>query len=182
MKIYTKKGDGGKTSIIGGERVSKADPRVEAYGSVDELNACLGAAFSLVMNEDLKKKLEPIQNDLMVICASIATPDSKRRENSPASGPESIARIEKLIDSLEEKLPPLKNFILPGGHPGAAALFLAATVCRRAERRIVEFTDISRERHTEESAYINRLSDLLFVAARHAALSAGSKEKPWRKG
>jgi len=180
MAIYTRTGDKGKTSLGGGERVPKTDSRVEAYGSVDELNACLGAALSLVEDGELVDQLAPLRNDLMLICSEIARPDSKRTPNSPALGPDRTVYLEKLIDAMDEKLPSLRNFILPGGCPGAAALYFAATVCRRVERRVLTFSEISGVRR-EILVYLNRLSDLLFTAGRMANFSAGVEDTPWSK-
>jgi len=168
MRIYTKTGDGGETSLFGGKRVWKDDLRIRAYGTVDEVNSLLGVAASEVKSTSLVPVLRNLQNILFVIGADLATPDDD--VSKPLSVPRleenSVSSIEKLIDEFEAKLPELKNFILPGGLKGSAYLHAARTVCRRAEREIVT---LSRTEKINRNivVYLNRLSDLLFILARY---------------
>lgn len=179
MKIYTKTGDSGETSLFDNTRVSKADARVDAYGEVDELNACLGAARAAGVDEELGAALEAIQRDLFALGARLADPAAKiaSRVTKAAITDADIERIEQLIDRLEAGLPPLRRFILPGGSPAGAMLHLARTVCRRAERRIVA---LGRDQvEPILVVYLNRLSDLLFVMARAVNQRAGVPETEW---
>lgn len=178
MKIYTKNGDGGETSLLGGERVSKDALRIEAYGTVDELNSSLGIARALKPSADLDRIIEIIQNDLFVLGATLAVPGAKRPAPVKPVGQEHVSRLEQTIDSLDAKLPPLNTFILPGGSPIAAQLHLARTICRRAERLVVR---LSKSEIVDEVsiAYLNRLSDTLFVLARTANHVDGVREIPW---
>lgn len=183
MKIYTRTGDGGETGLFGGQRVPKAHPRVEAYGEVDELNAVLGMVRVHTRGLDpLDGDLESLQGELFSVGADLATP-RQAAERTPRLGPAHGARLERLIDRYEEGLPPLTRFILPAGNAAGAALHLARCVCRRAERRVVALADeaSSAEDLTHVVVYLNRLSDLLFVLARHAnhADPAGSGEVYW---
>lgn len=180
MKIYTKTGDSGQTGLLGGLRVAKDAPRIEAYGTVDELNAAIGIARSQAPPDDIDRLLTQIQNTLFDLGAELATAGGHHRE--PAKISEShIETLETEIDRFEAGLEPLKQFILPGGTPLAAHLHLARTICRRAERRVV--TLIAAE-NTELSpliiVYLNRLSDLLFVLARSANAAAGEADIPWQ--
>ncbi|MBI2032480.1 MAG: cob(I)yrinic acid a,c-diamide adenosyltransferase [Candidatus Levybacteria bacterium] len=180
MAIYTKKGDKGKTSLFDGTKVSKFNRRIEALGTVDELNSVLGICAAFVKNRKIKKELEIIQNDLFEIGGSLAFPHPMPLDFLP----ERILEFERLIDKLTKKLPQLSNFILPGGGKGGAYLHLARTVTRRAERRIVE---VSEKGPTPSSGqgkidpniliYLNRLSDLMFTFARYV----NHKEKPFGK-
>ena len=185
MKIYTKTGDSGDTGLFGGTRVSKADPRVAAYGDVDELNACLGAARAAVAGVDdreLVVMLEQIQRDLFALGARLADPGQKiaDRVAKAAVSPADIARLEGWIDALESALPPLRRFILAGGSPAGAALHLARTVCRRAERAMVGLLAGDTDAFEADLViYVNRLSDLLFVMARRANQRAGTPEIEW---
>jgi cob(I)alamin adenosyltransferase len=165
MKIYTRTGDAGETSLFGGRRVSKADSRVDAYGEVDELNAWIGLVRAAGLDRDLDEALVRIQQDLFALGAQLADPrDSVAARVAKASlGEDDIGRLERLIDQLESELPPLRRFILAGGAPAGAALHVARTVCRRAERRIVS---LSPQPDAVLIKYVNRLSDLLFVLAR----------------
>ncbi len=177
MKIYTKTGDTGETGLIGGLRVSKADPRVDAYGAVDEANACLGVVRATGVPHDIDVMLDRIQRDLFALGAQLADgrPDPRMYEGKTRLGDEDITRLEQWIDQLEKELPPLKHFILAGGSPAGAALHLARTVCRRAERRMVTMPGV----HTVQLVYVNRLSDLLFVIARAVNARAGVPEVEW---
>ena len=187
MKIYTKTGDSGDTGLFGGARVSKADPRVAAYGDVDELNACLGVARAAVAvsdDQELVLMLEHIQRDLFALGARLADPGHKiaDRVAKAAVTPADIARLEGWIDALEAALPPLRRFILAGGSQAGAALPFARTVCRRAERAMVELAaDPNEPVSAPALKYINRLSDLLFVASRYVN-DLGRKDVLWVPG
>ncbi len=180
-KIYTRTGDEGDTGLFGGGRVGKDDPRVEAYGAVDELNAALGMARSVEMMPRVDEVLAPVQRDLFSIGALLATPDHDKMREQLAKAridDERIAELERAIDAGEHELEPLTAFILPGGTPKAAALHVARTVCRRAERRVIA---LQRTVPLPQLAiiYLNRLSDLLFVLARVANKRAGAGEVTW---
>jgi cob(I)alamin adenosyltransferase len=183
MKIYTKTGDQGETSLVDGKRVPKTHPRVEAYGTVDELNAIVGMSVSFLNQhslqglEELKSQLLQIQNHLFNMGSHLACEKKELRERLPRIMEEHIHELEEHIDHMEETLPPLKNFILPGGSPAAAALHQARTVCRRAEREVLRLP----EKEALSIQYLNRLSDYLFVAARFANLKAGLEETLWKK-
>jgi cob(I)alamin adenosyltransferase len=185
MKIYTRTGDRGDTALFGGVRVPKDDVRVEAYGAVDELNAVLGIAMGHLAAEDLPevaRRLRVLQGDLFVIGANLATPapedGGRRSDYIPAIPHGRIAEMERWIDDAEQELPPLTVFILPAGTTAAAALHLARTVARRAERRVIT---LARQATLEADVivYLNRLSDLLFVWARLANHRAGVPDMPW---
>lgn len=179
MKIYTKTGDAGETGLFGGGRVSKDDPRVEAYGDVDELGASLGAVRAASVDTDVQAMLERIQRDLFAIGARLADPAHRigDRVVKTAVGADDIARLEQWIDALEGELPPLTRFILAGGSIGGAGLHLSRTVCRRAERSMVSLGPEAFE--AELLTYVNRLSDLLFVMARVVNRRAGATELEW---
>ena len=168
-RIYTRTGDDGTTALANGERRKKFDLRIETYGTVDETNACLGLA-RLHAAPDLDGMLGRIQNDLFDLGADLATPEAEapKREALRIVGPQ-VERLEGEIDALNARLEPLRSFVLPGGSPAAAALHLARTVCRRAERLAVALAAEPGERVSPEAIqYLNRLSDFLFVAARIA--------------
>lgn len=179
MKIYTKTGDAGETSLFDNTRVSKSDARVDAYGEVDEVNACLGLAIAAGVDADVKASLEQVQKDLFALGARLADPAARiaARVSKAAIAEADVARLEQTIDRLEQELAPLRRFILPGGSPAGAALHLARTVCRRAERRVVALGGD----HVEPIlvVYLNRLSDLLFVMARAVNHRAGVPETEW---
>jgi cob(I)alamin adenosyltransferase len=185
LKIYTKTGDSGETGLFGGTRVSKADPRVGAYGDVDELNAHLGfvrAALLTAGDEELAAMLEQVQKDLFALGARLADPGHRiaDRVMKAAVTPADITRLEGWIDALESVLPPLRRFILAGGSQAGASLHVARTVCRRAERAMVAL--LAGDRNGFEAdllIYVNRLSDLLFVMARRANMRAGTPEIEW---
>ncbi len=179
VKIYTKTGDTGDTSLFDKSRVSKADPRVDAYGEVDELNALLGAAAAACADKDLREALEAIQRQLFAVGARLADPSARIAERVTKAGvrEEDVERLEQLIDRLEMELPPLRRFILPGGGTAGAWLHVARTVCRRAERRVVGLREGSVEPTIVR--YLNRLSDLLFVMARAANHRQGVPETEW---
>jgi cob(I)alamin adenosyltransferase len=180
VRIYTGGGDQGETGLFGAGRVPKDDPRVEAYGAVDELNAALGVARAAGLPGDLDPLAERLQKELFVLGADLATPlDSSARADRVVRLPEgAAAALEKEIDRLDASLPPLTTFLLPGGSAPGGALHLARTVCRRAERRLV---GLARKGLVSKGAlpYLNRLSDLLFVMARAANARAGRPETPW---
>ena len=181
MKIYTRTGDAGTTGLFGGGRVAKDDLRVEAYGDVDELNAVLGMARSIEMMPRVDEVLVPIQRDLFAIGALLATPDREKMAQHLAKAridDERIAELEQAIDDGEEELEPLTAFIIPGGTAKAAALHVARTVCRRAERHVVRLQH-QVELPTVAVVYLNRLSDLLFTLARLANRRAGAGEVTW---
>jgi cob(I)alamin adenosyltransferase len=181
MKIYTRTGDTGDTSLVGGVRVSKADPRVEAYGDVDELNAWVGLVRGTAPIPDLADiddALALIQRELFALGAQLADPADRLAEKvtKAAVTPEQVARFERTVDALEAELRPLTAFILPGGSAAGAALHVARTVCRRAERRIVALEPAPEPILVQ---YVNRLSDLLFVMARAVNHRAGRPETEW---
>ncbi|HUF18597.1 MAG TPA: cob(I)yrinic acid a,c-diamide adenosyltransferase [Thermoanaerobaculia bacterium] len=178
MKIYTRGGDEGHTSFFGGERVAKNHPRIEAYGTVDELSSVLGLARAAAGGSRLDAHLASIQSDLFEIGAVLASPNSAGQFSGPS--PERVTALEEAIDTMEAGLTPLRAFILPGGSPQSASLHHARTVCRRAERRILDIGDDSDETRAT-IVYLNRLSDFLFVAARFANLEAGVDDVPWKQ-
>ena len=168
MKIYTRTGDEGETGLFGGERVSKAHLRVEAYGTLDELNAALGFAAQSVMTAEVRAGLRQIQNDLFSLGAFLATPGAEDGSARPSVPPLPEPRVEEMegwIDRASAETPDLKDFILPGGTSGAAVLHVSRTICRRAERTVVRFAE-RQEVHPLVLRYLNRLSDLLFAFAR----------------
>ena len=183
MKIYTRTGDDGDTALFGGGRVPKSHPRVTAYGEVDELNSVLGWALTQFCADSTGARLRVVQHDLSSLGADLATPpaaDGRRRPDTPPLPEARIGEIEAWIDHTEESLSPLREFILPGGSPAAAALHVARSVCRRAERAVVALS-------AGESVdplilvYLNRLSDLLFVLARHENARVGKYDVPWKQ-
>jgi cob(I)alamin adenosyltransferase len=181
MKIYTKTGDKGDTGLFGGGRVPKNHPRVEAYGDVDELNATLGVALATQPMPRIDEILAPIQQDLFAIGALLATPKlEKMREHLEKARIDDarVAELERAIDGGDDELEPLKAFVMPGGTPKAAALHVSRTVCRRAERRVVELA-ADTEIPQVVIIYLNRLSDLLFTLARVANKRGGSAEVTW---
>lgn len=178
MRIYTRTGDAGETSLFDGTRVKKHDPRVDAYGEVDELNAWLGFARSSGIDPELAADIVRIQRDLFALGAQLADPDDKiaARVVKASLRDDHVVRLEQLIDRLDAELPPLRHFILAGGTQAGAALHVARTVCRRAERRIV---GLSPPVDPVLLRYLNRLSDLLFVLARAVNRRAGVAESEW---
>lgn len=181
MKIYTRTGDDGETSLFGGRRVSKSDARVTAYGQVDELNAVLGAVLATEPQAFERALLLAIQRDLFAIGGRLAAPEPDRvaKALEKAVVPhDRIAALEEGIDRMDSELPALKQFILPGGTAKAAALHWARTVCRRTERGVVQLSNEAAV-PGEILQYLNRLSDLLFTMARLANVQAGVPEEPW---
>ena len=179
MKIYTRTGDAGETALFDGTRVSKADARVAAYGDVDELNAWLGLARAWATDAQLAEMVEQIQRDLFALGSRLADPAHKiaDRVTKATVTAGDVARLERWIDTLESELPPLRRFILAGGSPAGAALHVARTVCRRAERSVVGLGTDAVER--DVTVYMNRLSDLLFVLARVVNARAGVADIEW---
>lgn len=180
MKIYTRKGDAGKTGLFGGSRVRKDNLRIEAYGAIDELNCVIGAARSLIEDREIAGTLESIQHDLLAIGAQLADPkyDPKKRKPKTRIGPARVGTFEQLIDRYERELSPLRGFILPAGTPPACMLHVARAVCRRAERRIVALSSKVKVSPVVLK-YVNRLSDLLFVLARVENKHGGEKQVEW---
>jgi cob(I)alamin adenosyltransferase len=179
VKIYTKTGDAGETSLFDNTRVSKADPRVDAYGEVDETNAFIGAARAAGVDADIAAIIESVQKELFALGARLADPSSRisSRVTKAAVTEADVRRLEDAIDRLEGELPPLRRFILPGGVSAGALLHLARTVCRRAERRVIGLGPEAVE--PIAIVYLNRLSDLLFVMARVVNHRAGQAEIEW---
>ncbi len=179
MKIYTKTGDAGTTALYGGARVSKADERVETYGTIDELNAHLGLLRDQEVNQARAQLFQEIQETLFVIGSHLAADPSKESMKLPPLSEASVPHLEASIDALDADLPAMKFFILPGGHPAVSACHVARCVCRRAERQVVRFSQ-----HEAVDpliiVYLNRLSDWLFVLARAMGQELGVDEIPWK--
>lgn len=177
MKIYTKTGDSGTTSLLGGQRVSKADPRIDAYGTVDELNSWMGLLRDHEEDETQKVFLAKIQEKLFTLGSRLAADPNETRFPLPKITEKDITVLEQAMDRMDEELPPLKNFILPGGHPVVSTCHLARTTCRRAERRLAELAN--EPAYQILLRYLNRLSDYLFVLARYLAKKHNAPETPW---
>ncbi len=182
-KIYTRTGDDGTTALFGSGRVPKDHPRVAAYGTVDETNAALGLALALLQHHPdrayLSRLIHGLQSDLFILGADLATPTEETTYPMPRIQAHHTTHLEEIIDSLDDTLPPLKHFILPGGTPGAAQLHVCRTICRRAERMVIKAHRKEPTIHTETIRYLNRLSDLLFVLARWVNYRAHVSETPW---
>ena len=176
MKVYTKTGDTGKTSLLGGSRVSKSDLQIEAYGSVDELNSNIGLLRDLVTNEEVKSLLIKIQNKLFTIGAYLANDQKKTTIKLPALNVGIIEVLEQSIDKMEEELEPLTKFILPGGHPSVSQTHICRSVCRRSERSVIRFNDSSENVNPIVIQYLNRLSDYLFVLGRKLTVDLKAEE------
>lgn len=180
-RVYTRGGDHGETSLIGGERVSKADARLDAYGTADELNAVLGLCVEALAGSAARDHLTPIlrrvQNELFNLGCELATPDPEQRAKLPRIEQRHIDALERDIDAVNDDLPMLKSFVLPGGGPASAQLHLARTVCRRCERIVVALAQHDATGLTVQ--YLNRLSDALFVWGRWCALKDGQPEPLW---
>lgn len=177
FKVYTKTGDSGKTSLVGGTRVSKFHERIEAYGTVDELNAFVGSLRDEITIDELKKELVVTQENLFVL-GSLLAYDGKKPVKLPDLKPQDIEFLEHRIDSMEESLPELKNFILPGGHPTVSKCHICRVVCRRAERMVIK---LSQENNINplHIKYLNRLSDYFFVLSRRLSILFNAEETPW---
>lgn len=186
-KVYTRTGDEGLTGLVGGTRVSKASPRVEAYGTVDELLSFLGLAAEALRDSpreeltELRGQILRVQNELFDLGSRLATPEEVARDTSPAVTAEDVSRLEAELDAMNESLPELRSFVLPGGGEASARLHVARTVCRRAERSVLRLAEESAV-EGQTIPYLNRLSDWLFVAARFAAKVHGVEETLWRPG
>lgn len=180
-RIYTRSGDAGETGLGDGSRVLKTDPRIEAYGTVDELNAVVGMCLDQVGSDAdvLRQRLLMIQNDLFDLGADLCVPEAEGDSGSLRVTPAQVTRLEGWIDHINEPLEELKSFILPGGTPLASALHLGRTVCRRAERRVVALMATEPSVNLNTLTYLNRLSDLFFVMAREAA---GPSAPLWKPG
>jgi cob(I)alamin adenosyltransferase len=181
MKIYTKTGDTGETGLFAGPRVRKDDPRIEAYGTVDELNAVLGLARCETLPPAIELTLAAVQNELFAVGAELASPDPVKAGTAWIDEPH-IEALERAIDAFEAHLPPLRQFILPAGNRGACTIHVARGVCRRAERNLVTLFHSPGVVISERLIrYLNRLGDYLFVAARAANVLEGLAEVPWQK-
>lgn len=178
MKIYTKTGDDGTTALFDGTRVNKDNPRVVLYGEIDELNSTIGVAISFLKHEVLMKRLLQVQKDLFALGARLANPKDKKQKTKSDFDEKKISWLEKEIDEMQGDLPPMTGFILPGGTHVASLLHVSRTICRRIERCLVS-TKQKENLNDVELKYINRLSDYLFVAARHANYLEGQKDIPW---
>lgn len=177
--VYTKTGDKGQTSLIGGTRVPKQHIRLEAYGTIDELNAFIGMIWSYPIDNDAKKVIHDIQNQLFVVGAWLATDDAASDMKQQLIGDDTlIMRLEQEMDRMENALPPLSSFVLPGGHPAVSAAHISRTVCRRAERCVLALGETY---HVETwiVMFLNRLSDYLFVLSRHLTNYFQVEEIPW---
>ncbi|MDZ7765317.1 MAG: cob(I)yrinic acid a,c-diamide adenosyltransferase [Melioribacteraceae bacterium] len=181
MKIYTKTGDKGMTSLFGGKRVWKDDLRIDAYGSVDEINSFLGLAITEISDESIKAVLRKIQNDLFVVGSDLASPREAEKPNSKVTRVDAsfFETLENEIDKFNSDLPDLKHFILPGGTKGASFLHAARTICRRAERNVIK---LSKNENIGENIliYLNRLSDFLFVLARYENHISQTPDVEWK--
>ena len=178
MKIYTKTGDQGATALLGGVRVSKAHIRIEAYGTIDELNAYIGLLRDQKVNENRKDLLKEIQDRLFTLGADLATAPGKDKVVKPDLFEKDITLLEEQMDEMEKPLPPLKSFILPGGHPSVSFAHLARVVCRRAERVTIALNE-QEPVNPLNTKYLNRLSDYLFVLGRKMAHELGVEELKW---
>ena len=189
VRIYTRKGDKGDTGLIGGGRAKKSDLRIRVIGEVDEVNAVIGVARAIGSDPELDEVLAGIQSDLFNLGADLATtlPHGRKKQDAESTGKQAepriqdrhVKRLEEAIDRLEEGLPALRNFILPGGAPASAQLHLARTVCRRAERAAVSLAE-QEPIGTDTVTYLNRLSDLLFVLARTINKREGVEDEEWK--
>jgi cob(I)alamin adenosyltransferase len=180
MKIYTKTGDKGETSLFGGERVWKNNERIESYGTVDELNSVIGLAVSEIHDSEILNALKDIQNELFTLGADLATPFDAKNNNVPRVTDELVNKAEETIDLFNCKIPELRSFILPGGTKGAALLHFARTVCRRAERKVLTLRN-HEDIGNKILVYLNRISDLLFVLARYENYVNGTPDTKWEK-
>ncbi len=178
MKIYTKTGDQGKTSLLGGSRVAKYHLRIEAYGTVDELNSALGLLRSMEVGERIQGILVEIQNKLFTIGSLLASEPGEPKIKLPKLSENDIVYLEEKIDEMDETLPPMRNFVLPGGHPAVAQAHVARCVCRRAERIVLHLKDESDVR-PEIPIFLNRLSDFFFVLSRKLSQDLDAEEIPW---
>lgn len=179
MKIYTKTGDGGKTSLLGGSRVAKYHLRIESYGTVDELNSHIGMLRSMNVSEEVESNLLKIQDRLFTIGSNLASEPGEKKFKIPKIYHSDVEFLETNIDKMENDLEPMRNFILPGGHPIVAQAHIARCVCRRAER-ITQHLNAESDVDEVITIYLNRLSDFLFVLSRKLTKDLGVKETPWK--
>ncbi|MCH2213855.1 MAG: cob(I)yrinic acid a,c-diamide adenosyltransferase [Flavobacteriales bacterium] len=179
MKIYTKTGDQGKTSLLGGSRVAKYHLRIESYGTVDELNTAVGMLRSMEISEEISKSLVEIQNKLFTIGSQLASEPGEPKFPIPKLSEDDTVYLEEQIDAMDKELPPMRNFVLPGGNQTVAQAHVARCICRRAERIVLHLKDES-EVPPEIPIYLNRLSDFLFVLSRKLSQDLGAKEIPWK--
>ena len=179
MKIYTKTGDKGKTSLLGGTRVSKANDRINTYGTIDELNSFLGMVCDLEVDEKRMLLIREIQSRLFTIGSSLAAETERAKEFKPDLEENDVSKLEQAIDEMNESLPAMKNFIVPGGHQLVSSTHIARTVSRRAERLIIKLSE-SEEIEEIIIRYLNRLSDYLFVLARKQGSDLNVEEIPWK--
>lgn len=180
MKIYTKTGDKGQTGLIGGRRVSKADLRIDAYGTVDELNSWIGLVRDQATDDERKMLLKEIQDRLFTVGAELATdPNKPAKQGMPAIIPADIVLLETSMDAMDADLPELRAFVLPGGHPFVSFCHLARTVCRRAERLVIALNETTPV-DPLVIQYLNRLSDYLFMLSRKLAQDLGVEEVAWK--
>jgi cob(I)alamin adenosyltransferase len=179
MKIYTKTGDTGTTALFGGKRVSKADLRIETYGTVDELNSYMGLVRDQPVNQNRKSILVEIQDRLFTIGSILATEPGNTKVKVPSLSQEDVTLLEKEIDLMDAQLPPMKSFVLPGGHQSVSFCHIARTVCRRAERLVIAL-DATEKTDPLVVQYLNRLSDYLFVLSRKMSAELGAEETPWK--
>ena len=179
MKIYTKTGDDGTTSLFGGKRVSKAELRIETYGTVDELNSFIGLVRDQEVNQKRKNVLIEIQDRLFTVGSILATESGNTKVKIPSLSEEDIQFLEKEIDTMDAELPPMRFFVLPGGHPSVSHCHVARTVCRRAERLTIAL-NAQEKVDPLVIKYLNRLSDYLFVLSRKMAHELGVEETPWK--
>jgi cob(I)alamin adenosyltransferase len=178
MKVYTKKGDQGTTGLIGGTRILKSSLRIEAYGTVDELNSHIGMLRDLINNEDLVTQLLEIQDRLFTLGSHLAADPVKSKMKLPEIDASDVENLEKWMDQMDEELEPMRFFVLPGGHPTVSHSHIARCVCRRAERIVV---DLNQSEPVEPviMKYLNRLSDYIFVLSRKLTKDLNAKEQPW---
>lgn len=179
MKIYTKTGDKGTTALFGGKRVSKADLRIETYGTVDELNAYIGLVRDQPVNQNRQNILVEIQDRLFTIGSILATEPGNTKVKVPFLSQEDITFLEKEIDAMDDLLPPMKSFVLPGGHQSVSFCHVARTVCRRAERLVIAL-DLEEKTDAAVIQYLNRLSDYLFMLSRKMSAELKAEEMPWK--
>jgi len=181
IRIYTKTGDKGTTSLIGGTKVPKSDIRIETYGTVDELNSWIGLIGDQLHEAEIRKELKEIQDRLFTIGSALATDGEKEpKMKLPDLHDTDIAFLEKRIDAMTDELPPMKSFILPGGHPVVSSIHIVRCVCRRAERLAVSMQQNDLFIDEKVIQYLNRLSDYLFTLARYAGMKLGAEEVPWK--
>ncbi len=181
FKIYTKTGDKGSTSLIGGTKVSKAHLRIETYGTVDELNSFIGLCRDMITDEEGRATLLEIQDRLFTIGSALATdPEKDTKMKLPDLHAADVTVLEDAIDKMNESLPEMKHFILPGGHPAVSQLHITRCVCRRAERSVIRLSEEGGEVPGLITVYLNRLSDYFFVLARYTGHLVNAEEIPWR--